>query len=100
MAVASARENIKEGESIAVPLKRSGEFPPIVIQMISIGEQSGELEEMLETLSESYEKEVRYTLDRLTAMLEPIMIVGMAVGIGFIVFAVVMPILKINDAVG
>jgi len=100
MAVASARENIKEGESIAVPLKRSGEFPPIVIQMISIGEQSGELEEMLETLSESYEKEVRYTLDRLTAMLEPIMIVAMAVVIGFIVFAVVMPILKINDAVG
>ena len=100
MAVASARENIKEGESIAVPLKRSGEFPPIVIQMISIGEQSGELEEMLETLSDSYEKEVRYTLDRLTAMLEPIMIVGMAVVIGFIVFAVVMPILKINDAVG
>jgi len=99
-AVATARENIKEGESIAVPLKRSGEFPPIVIQMISIGEQSGELEEMLDTLADSYEKEVSYTMERLTAMLEPIMIVLLAVGIGFIVFAVVMPILKINDAVG
>ncbi|HRZ80277.1 MAG TPA: type II secretion system F family protein, partial [bacterium] len=84
----------------AVPLKRSGEFPPIVIQMISIGEQSGDLEEMLETLADSYEKEVTYTMDRLTSMLEPVMIVALAVVIGFIVFAVVMPILKINDAVG
>lgn len=99
-AVATARENIKEGESIAVPLRRSGEFPPIVTQMIAIGEQSGELEEMLDTLADSYEKEVRYTMDRLTAMLEPMMIVVLSVVIGFIVFAVVMPILKINDAVG
>lgn len=99
-AVANARENIKEGESIAIPLKRSGEFPPIVTQMIAIGEQSGDLEEMLDTLADSYEKEVRYTMDRLTSMLEPIMIVVLAVVIGFIVFAVVMPILKINEAVG
>ncbi|MCK5807737.1 type II secretion system inner membrane protein GspF [bacterium] len=99
-AVHAARENIKEGESIAVPLKRSGEFPPIVTQMIAIGEQSGELEEMLETLADSYEKEVRYILDRLTALLEPIMIIALAVVVGFIVFAVVLPILQINDAVG
>jgi len=99
-AVAAARENIKEGESIAVPLKRSGEFPPIVIQMIAIGEKSGELEEMLETLAGSYEKEVRYSLERLTATINPIMIVFLALVIGFIIFAVVMPILKINEAVG
>jgi len=99
-AVSVARENIKEGESIAVPLKRSGEFPPIVIQMIAIGEQSGELEEMLETLSASYSKEVTYTMEKLTSMLEPLMIVGLAGVIGFIVFAVVMPILQLNDAVG
>lgn len=98
-AVAVARENIKEGESIAVPLKRSGEFPPIVIQMIAIGEKSGELEEMLETLAGSYEKEVGYSLERLTSMINPIMIVFLALIIGFIVFAVVMPILKINEAV-
>ena len=99
-AVGVARENIKEGESIAVPLKRSGEFPPIVIQMIAIGEQSGELEEMLETLSASYEKEVTYTMEKLTSMLEPMMIVFLAVAIGFIVFSVIMPILQLNDAVG
>ena len=99
-AVGVARENIKEGESIAVPLKRSGEFPPIVIQRIAIGEQSGELEEMLETLSASYTKEVTYTMEKLTSMLEPLMIVGLAGVIGFIVFAVVMPILQLNDAVG
>jgi len=99
-AVATARENIKEGESITGPLKRSGEFPPIVIQMIAIGERSGELEEMLETLASSYEKEVGYALQRLTAMINPIMIVFLAFVIGFIVFAVIMPILKINEAVG
>ena len=99
-AIHTARENIKEGESIAQPLKRSGEFPPIVTQMIAIGEQSGELEDMLETLAESYEKEVRYILDRLTALLEPIMIIALAVVVGFIVFAVVLPLLQINDAVG
>ncbi|MBQ3369107.1 type II secretion system F family protein [bacterium] len=99
-AVGVARENIKEGESIALPLKRSGEFPPIVIQMIAIGEQSGELEEMLETLANSYEKEVTYTMEKLTSMLEPMMIVALAGVIGFIVFSVVMPILQLNDAVG
>jgi len=99
-AIAKARENIKEGESIALPLKRSGEFPPIVIQMIAIGERSGELETMLETLANSYEKEVSFTLDRLTSMIEPFMIVMLAGIVGFIVFAVVMPIIKINDAVG
>jgi len=99
-AVAMTRENIKEGESIAVPLRRSGEFPPIVIQMIAIGEKSGELEAMLETLAGSYEKEVGYALQRLTAMINPIMIVFLALVVGFIVFAVVMPILKLNEAVG
>lgn len=99
-AVSVARENIKEGESIALPLKRSGEFPPIVIQMIAIGEQSGELEDMLETLAASYEKEVSYTIGKLTSMLEPMMIVFLAGIVGFIVFAVVMPILQLNDAVG
>ncbi len=99
-AVALTRENIKEGESIAVPLRRSGEFPPIVIQMIAIGEKSGELEAMLETLAGSYEKEVNYALQRLTAMINPIMIVFLALVVGFIVFAVVMPILKLNEAVG
>ena len=68
--------------------------------MIAIGEQSGELEEMLETLAASYEKEVTYTMEKLTSMLEPMMIVDLAGVIGFIVFSVVMPILQLNDAVG
>ncbi len=98
-AIAVARENIKEGESIAPPLKRSGQFPPIVIHMIAIGEKSGELEEMLETLANSYEKEVRYTLEKLTSMLEPVMLVFLGCIVAFIVFSIIMPILQINDAV-
>ncbi len=99
-AIAVAKENIKEGESISVPLKRSGEFPPIVISMISIGEQSGELESMLETLADSYEKEVRYTLERLTSMIEPIMLATLGLVIGFIIFSIIVPIFKINESIG
>ncbi len=99
-AIGVARENIKEGESIAGPLKRSGEFPPIVIHMVAIGEKSGELEEMLETLADSYEKEVNHTLDKLTSMLEPVMLVFLGGIVAFIVFSIIMPILQVNEVVG
>ena len=68
--------------------------------MIAIGEKSGELEEMLETLAESYEKEVNYTLDKLTSMLEPVMLVLLGGIVAFIVFSIIMPILQVNEVVG
>jgi len=99
-AIATTRENVKEGESIAVPLKRSGEFPPIVTNMIAIGEKSGELEEMLETIADSFEKEVNYTLSKLTSLLEPVMLVALGLMIGFIIYAVIMPIFQMNEQIG
>lgn len=95
-----ARESIKEGESIAAPLKRSGEFPPLVYHMIAIGEKSGELEEMLGNVANAYDSQVETQVAALTSLLEPIMIVVMGVAVAFIVFSILMPILQINTIAG
>ncbi|RMG19146.1 MAG: type II secretion system protein GspF [Deltaproteobacteria bacterium] len=94
-----AREAIQEGEPIATPLKRSGEFPPLVYHMVAIGEKSGQLEEMLMNVAIAYEGQVNTRLQGLTALLEPVMIVGMGGVVAFIVFSILMPILKLNTAI-
>jgi general secretion pathway protein F len=98
--VDQARDAIREGESIAAPLKRSGEFPPLVYHMVAIGERSGALEEMLGNVADAYEDQVDTTIAALTSLLEPLMIVAMGVVVGFIVFSVLMPILQINNLAG
>src|SRR5512145_1406528 len=95
--IEQARDAIREGESIAAPLKRSGEFPPLVHHMVSVGERSGALEEMLANVASAYEDQVETTVAALTSLLEPIMIVAMGVVVAFIVFSVLMPILQINN---
>lgn len=99
-AIQKARENIKEGESIAHPLNRSGQFPPTVIQMIRVGEQSGNLEYMLEQISESYDLQLETEVSSLTALLEPIMIILMGCIIAFVVFSVMLPMLESFDGLG
>ncbi|MGA8891015.1 MAG: type II secretion system inner membrane protein GspF [Anaeromyxobacteraceae bacterium] len=98
--IEEARESIKEGESIAAPLKRSGEFPPLVYHMIAIGEKSGELEEMLGNVATAYDNQVETKIAALTSLLEPLMIVVMGVVVAFIVFSILMPILQINTIAG
>jgi general secretion pathway protein F len=95
-----SRDAIREGESIAAPLKRSGEFPPLVYHMVAIGERSGALEEMLANVASAYESQVETTVGTLTSLLEPVMIVLMGLVVGFIVFSVLMPILQINNLAG
>ena len=94
--IADARDAIREGESIAAPLKRSGHFPPLVYHMIAIGEKSGQLEEMLQNVSRSYDSQVEMRITALTSLLEPVMIVTMGVGVAFIVFSILMPIMQLN----
>ena len=89
---------ILKGADISTPLKRSGIFPPAVGYMIAVGEQSGELEEILDSLAESYDLEVEIATDRMTAALEPIMIIIMAAAVAFIVMAIVMPMLSLGTA--
>jgi type IV pilus assembly protein PilC len=86
-----------EGADIAAPLRKSGVFPPLVGYMIATGEQSGRLEEMLEMIADYYDEEVDLTTQKVASALEPIMIVFLAVVVGFIVLAVVLPILELGN---
>ena len=95
--VVDASSSIKEGESIAEPLKTSGRFPPIVTHMIAIGERSGQLEQMLENVAEAYDALVETKIATLTALLEPLMIVLMGVGAGGIAAAILMPLIQMNE---
>jgi general secretion pathway protein F len=96
-AISSARENITEGQSIAEPLRRSGQFPPMMIHMISIGEKTGELPEMLGNVAETYEEQVNVQIEAMTSLVEPLMIVGMGGAIGFIVLSVFMPLMNMSN---
>ncbi len=94
-----SRAAIREGDSIAGPLKRSNQFPPMVVHMISIGERSGELENMLKNVSESYENQVDTRVNALTSLLEPLMIVFMGLVVAFLVAAILLPMMKLTQAV-
>lgn len=93
----TVHKRIVEGTDIATPIKRSGVFPPVVGYMIAVGEQSGQLEEMLDRVAEAYDEEVTVQTQKVTSLLEPVLIVGMAFVVGFIVISVMLPILKISD---
>ncbi len=95
--IEQTRDNVREGQSVAEPLKRSGEFPPIVTQMIAIGERTGELERMLERIADSYDSQVDNTISALMTLLEPVMILLMAGIVSFIVMSILLPIMKLNQ---
>lgn len=97
--IEDAKASIQEGESIAAPLKRSGEFPPLVTHMISVGERSGQLEQMLEEIARAYDLEIDLSMGRLTTLLEPVMILLMGGSVAFVVFSILMPIMEMNDFV-
>lgn len=97
--VSEAASSIREGESIAEPLRASGRFPPIVTHMIAVGERSGQLEEMLENVAGSYDTQVEAKIAAMTSMLEPLMIVIMGIGAGSIAGAILMPLIKMTEFV-
>lgn len=96
-AITSARDNISEGESVAGPLRKSEQFPPIVIHMINIGEKTGELENMLTQVANAYDFQVKNQVQGLTSLMEPLMIVIMGAVIGVIVFAIMVPIFEMSN---
>lgn len=99
-AIVNARENITEGQNIAEPLKRSRQFPPLVIHMIAIGEKTGELPQMLQNVSATYEEQVSVKIDGLTALLEPALIIFMGLVVGGIVMSVFVPLIQLNNISG
>jgi len=98
-AVLGARTKIKEGQSISSPLAASGVFPPMVTQMIMVGEESGELEEMLISVADFYDEEVDRAVERLTAIIEPVMMLGIALLIGVMVIAMYLPIFNMVNLI-
>jgi len=97
-AIGAARTSITEGASVAAPLRASGEFPPMVTHMIEVGEQSGQLESMLAKVSDTYEEQVETTVTRLTALLEPILILAMVGIVLVIILATLVPLLQITSS--
>lgn len=94
-AILLSRASIREGDTIADPLANSRMFPPMVVQMITIGEETGQLDQMLEKVADFYEAEVDAALESLTAALEPVLIVFLGVVVGFIVISMFLPIIAI-----
>jgi general secretion pathway protein F len=95
--VEQARDAIREGESIAATLKKSGQFPSMMVHMVAVGERSGQLEAMLENVAGAYEREVEGKVARLTTILSPAIIVTMAMAVVFIVFSILTPILDMQN---
>lgn len=98
--VADAIGSIREGQSIAEPLKRSGRFPPIVTHMIAVGEKSGQLESMLENVSDAYDVAVEARVQVVTSLLEPLIIVFMGAAVGFIAVSILMPLIQMSSFTG
>lgn len=97
--IQQTRDFVKEGQSLAEPLRRSGVFPPMVTHMIAIGEKTGELESMLEKVADSYDQQVNSTVGTITALIEPILILMMGGMVLFIVLSVLLPMLQMNQMV-
>ncbi len=97
--IEDATSSIREGQSIADPLKASGRFPPMVIHMIAIGEKSGQLEEMLENVADAYDSEVDQKVQMLTSLLEPLIIVVMGGMVAFIAMSILFPLIQMSEFV-
>ena len=97
--IVEARESIREGERIAEPLKKSGVFPPMVVQMIAVGEETGALDAMLAKIADFYDREVSDAVDGLAGMIEPLIIVFLAVVVGGMVVAMYLPMFEITSKI-
>ena len=98
-AVSSVHESVKEGETITAPLEASGVFPPMVVSMVDVGEQTGALPEMLLKIADNYDEEVDNAVAAMTSLLEPIMIVFLAVVVGSIVIAMFLPLIALMNGI-
>ena len=96
-AIDDAKKAVTEGESLAVTLKKSGQFPPTMIHMTAVGEKAGQLEQMLGRVADAYEAEIETKLSRFIALLEPLMLLGMGMVVAFIVISILQPIMDLGS---
>jgi general secretion pathway protein F len=97
--VEDARASVREGEGISKPLRQGGRFPPIVTHMIAVGERTGQLEEMLIHVADAYDQQIEVRVGVVTSVLEPLLIVVMGAVVGGIAFAILMPLLQLNEMI-
>ena len=98
-AALDVKESVRTGESMSAPLERHKVFPPMTVQMIAVGEDTGALDAMLDKISDFYDQEVESTTEQLTAMIEPLMIAVLGGIVGSMVVALYMPMFKIFDLI-
>lgn len=96
-AIGNVAENLKAGQSLAEPLMENGSFPQLAVHMIRVGEETGQLDEMLIQVADTYDNEVQITVKRMLTLLEPILILGLSLIIAGIIFSILMAIISIND---
>ena len=99
-AIGQVRERIKEGESVAGPMEAVGVFPPLVVRMVALGEETGQLDKMLVQIAASFEEEVDLQVASLTQLLEPVLIIGLGLAVGFIVISMFMPLFTLAKLLG
>lgn len=92
-----AADSLKRGGGLSAPLQEAELFPSLALQMIKLGEESGHLPEMLDRVAVTYDKEIKISIQRLLALLEPVLIVGLGIVIGGIIMSILMAILSVND---
>ena len=97
--IRESADGVRNGETLADPLARSGEFPPMVTRMIAVGEKTGALEVMLEKIADFYDSEVKATVDGLTSLIEPLLMVVMGIVVGGIIVGLFMPIMNLSSIV-
>jgi type IV pilus assembly protein PilC len=98
-AIKETQDAVKRGESIAAPLAGHAVFPPMVVQMLAVGEETGQVDSMLEKVADFYDQEIEATVDALTSLLEPLLIVVMGGAVGGMVVALYMPMFQIINLV-
>ncbi|HCS12298.1 MAG TPA: hypothetical protein DIW28_00640, partial [Zetaproteobacteria bacterium] len=98
-AAVAARESMREGESLAERLRLSGYIPPLAVRLISVGEQSGQLDAMLLRVADNFDADTSRNLKRLVTMLEPVLVMLMAVMVGTLAMAILLPIMEMNELV-
>jgi type II secretory pathway component PulF len=99
-AIDKLSESVRRGRGLAAPMRESGVFPPMVVQMVATGEESGALDEMLHQVSEYYDQEVEYAVKNLTSMIEPILLLVLGAGVVFLLMAILMPYMSILSSFG
>jgi general secretion pathway protein F len=94
------KQGVRRGKDLAVPMKQTGIFPPLLLYMVELGQRSGELEKMLLKVADTYDDDVQVTVDAMVSLLEPVIIIIMGLFVGLLVLSILLPILNMSTNIG